>query len=214
MTFNTYEFELEPLHYDYAALEPFIDAETMYFHHDKHLKTYVDNLNEALKNYPELQKLTLVDLILNYNSFPEDVRDKIRNNAGGVFNHNLFFNIMGPPKGEQPIGAFMNDLLKYFGTFEAFKKELKNAALNRFGSGWGWLVMDDKCGLKVISTANQDSPLNMNLCPILPLDVWEHAYYLKYQNRRSEYIDNWFNVVDWSKVNENYLYCLKCASCI
>lgn len=214
MIFNTYKFELEPLHYDYAALEPFIDAETMYFHHDKHLKTYVDNLNEALKNYPELQKLTLVDLILNYNSFPEEVRDKIRNNAGGVFNHNLFFNIMGPSKGEQPIGAFMNDLLKYFGSFENLKKELKNAALNRFGSGWSWLVMDDKCSLKVISTANQDSPLNMNLCPILPLDVWEHAYYLKYQNRRSEYIDNWFNVVDWRKVNENYLYCLKCASCI
>lgn len=214
MIFDTYEFNLKPLPYNYDALEPFIDAETMQLHHDKHLKTYVDNLNAALKDYPELQKLTLIDLILNYNNLPEEIRDKVKNNAGGVYNHNLFFNIMGPPKGEQPIGAFMNAILKDFGSLENLKEELKSASLDRFGSGWGWLVMDNKCNLKVISTMNQDTPLNMNLCPIIPLDVWEHAYYLKYQNRRSEYIDNWFNVVDWNKVSENYFYCLKCASCI
>ncbi|HHX80959.1 MAG TPA: superoxide dismutase [Acholeplasmataceae bacterium] len=201
---TTYPFELKPLPYAYDALEPFIDKETMHLHHDKHHQAYVNNLNKALENYPELHNKTLLELLQNLKKLPEEIQTAVRNNGGGVFNHNLFFDGMTPDSSKMPVGNLAKAIDRAFGSFENFKETFKKAALGRFGSGWAWLVSDENGDVKIVSTANQDVPLNLTVNPILEIDVWEHAYYLKYQNRRAEYIDNWFNVIDWNKAE--YIY--------
>lgn len=202
-----YPFQLQPLNYSYDALEPYIDAETVHIHHDKHLKTYVDNLNKALEQYPEYQNWTLEQLVKYYMRLPVALQTAVRNNAGGVYNHNLYFDLMGKPNSTQPEGTLLIAIENIFGSVEEFQKLFKAAALAQFGSGWAWLVMDRYGKLKIIQTANQDTPLPQNVCPILLIDVWEHAYYLKYQNRRGDYVNNWWNVVNWNKVAENYRRC-------
>lgn len=197
-------FELPPLPYDYSALEPHIDTQTMQIHHDKHHGTYVTNLNTALANYPDLHNQTIVDILRNINNVPEAVRTAVRNNGGGHANHSMFWEIMGPNGGGEPTGAVADAINKAFGDFNSFKQQINDAGVKRFGSGWAWLVQDANGKLQVISTANQDSPFMDGLTPILGVDVWEHAYYLKYQNRRPDYIDAWWNVVDWERV-EKYL---------
>ena len=201
---ETYPFKLKSLPYDYDALEPFIDKETMHYHHDKHHLAYVNNLNKALENYPELHDKTLIWLLQNLENLPEAIQTAVRNNGGGVLNHNLFFDGMTPASSKAPVGRLAEAINRDFGSFENFKETFKKAALGRFGSGWAWLVSDENGNLKIVSTANQDVPMNLRVNPILEIDVWEHAYYLKYQNRRAEYIDNWFNVIDWNKAEELY----------
>lgn len=194
---KTYPFELTPLPYAYDALEPYIDAGTMHFHHDKHLKTYVDNLNNALKDYPQYHSWTLERLLRELDSLPAEIRGAVRNNGGGVYNHDLFFALMAP------VGqAVPERVAASFGGEAGWKKEMKAAALGQFGSGFAWLVQDDTGKLGITALPNQDNPLSISLYPVLPLDVWEHAYYLKYQNLRADYIDAWFHVVNWSAVSE------------
>ena len=176
----------------------------MHLHHDKHHQSYVNNLNKALENYPELHNKTLLELLQNLKKLPEEIQTAVRNNGGGVFNHNLFFDGMTPDSSKMPVGNLAKAIDRAFGSFENFKETFKKAALGRFGSGWAWLVSDENGDVKIVSTANQDVPLNLTVNPILEIDVWEHAYYLKYQNRRAEYIDNWFNVIDWNKAE--YIY--------
>lgn len=198
------QFELKPLPYAYDALEPYIDKETMMLHHDKHEKAYLDNLNKAIAKYPELYKKGLEGILKDLNSVPEDIRETVKNNAGGVYNHDFFWTIMSPQKDMIPKGDLLKAINKDFGSFDNFKAKFKDAALGRFGSGWAWLVLGKDGKLSIISTANQDSPISQGLTPILGIDVWEHAYYLKYQNRRGDYIDNWWNVVNWKQVEDNY----------
>jgi len=197
-------FKLPPLPYSYDALEPYIDAETMKIHHQKHHGTYVEKLNEAINKYPELKDKSLEYLLTNLDRLPADVREKVRNNGGGHYNHSLFWTLMGKNKGGEPQGKLKQDIIKSFGTFENFKKEFKTAALDRFGSGWAWLVKDKDGKLKILSTANQDSPIMMGVSPIMGLDVWEHAYYLNYQNRRPDYISAFWNVVNWNEVAKRF----------
>lgn len=199
-----YPFTIKPLPYSYDALEPYIDRKTMELHHDKHYRGYVDNLNKALRPYPEFHNIPLEDLLENISALPQQIRQDVRNNGGGVFNHEFYFNIMQPYNSTQPHRKLADIIKKQYGNLSNFKSKYKEAALNRFGSGWAWLVNDSAGNLSIITTPNQDTPLHAGLNPILPLDVWEHAYYLKYNNRRGEYIDNWFNVIDWKKANENY----------
>ena len=195
--------ELPPLPYDYKALEPHIDEQTMRIHHDKHHGTYVTNLNAALEKHPDLQRKSAEDLVRSINSVPEDIRTAVRNNGGGHVNHTMFWEIMGPGKGGAPGGAIADAITSSFGSFDAFKEQLQKAGLGRFGSGWAWLI--DAGGKLVIeSTANQDSPLMEGKKPILGVDVWEHAYYLKYQNRRGDYLTAWWNVVNWDAVNKRF----------
>ena len=194
-------FELPKLPYAEDALEPYIDAQTMNIHHTKHHQTYVTNLNAAIEKHPELSNKSLEDLLSDLNAVPEDIRTAVRNHGGGTYNHNLFWEIMGPKMGQGPTGALTKALEASFGSFDAFKDEFTKAATTRFGSGWAWLVTKGE-GLAVVSTANQDTPLSEGMTPILGLDVWEHAYYLKYQNRRPEYISNWWNVVNWDEVSK------------
>ncbi|MBO8142372.1 MAG: superoxide dismutase [Firmicutes bacterium] len=194
--------ELPALPYAHNALEPYIDEQTMQIHHGKHHATYVNNLNAALEKYPQLKDKSVEELLRDINSVPEDIRTAVRNNGGGHANHTLFWKIMGPNAGGNPTGAVADAINQAFGSFEKFKEEFTKAATTRFGSGWAWLVVDRDGSLKVTSTPNQDSPLMDGQTPILGLDVWEHAYYLKYQNRRPEYIQNWWNVVNWNAVNE------------
>ena len=196
--------ELPALPYPYDALEPYIDARTMEIHHTKHHQGYVNKLNAALEKYPDLQKVPLEELLRNIASVPEDIRTAVRNNGGGHVNHSLFWTIMGPNGGGQPSGALAAAIEAAFGSFDAFKEAFSQAAATRFGSGWAWLVVDAFGNLKVYSTPNQDSPYMDGFTPILGLDVWEHAYYLKYQNRRPEYIQNWWNVVNWDEVARRY----------
>lgn len=195
-----YKYELPKLPYAYIALEPYIDEETMVLHHDKHHATYVNNLNAALEGYPELQERSLEDLLTNLGSLPSAVQTAVRNNGGGHYNHTLFWESMGPGGGGKPSGVLADRINRDFGSFDNFKETLSKAALTRFGSGWAWLVEDPAGKLSVVSTANQDTPLSENLNPVLLLDVWEHAYYLKYQNRRADYISAWWNVVNWDNV--------------
>jgi len=192
-------FELPKLPYAVDALEPYIDAQTMTIHHDKHHQAYITNLNAALEKHPELAGKSLEDLLSDLNAVPEDIRMAVRNHGGGTWNHNVFWEIMGPKMGGTPSGELTKALEKAFGSFDAFKSEFEKAAVGRFGSGWAWLVRKGD-GLAVVSTANQDTPLSEGLTPILAIDVWEHAYYLKYQNRRPEYVSNWWNVVNWEAV--------------
>src|SRR4030067_969437 len=193
---------LPELGYDYNALEPFIDEQTMRVHHTKHHQTYVDKLYEALEGHKDLQEKSVEELIKGLNKIPEDIRMAIRNHGGGHLNHSFFWPLL--KKGEKPSGEIAKEIDKAFGSFEGFKKEFTKAAIGRFGSGWAWLVMN-KGKLEIMSTANQDSPLSEGKTPLLTIDVWEHAYYLKYVNRRAEYVENFFNVINWKKVNENFL---------
>jgi superoxide dismutase, Fe-Mn family len=199
-------YELPALPYDYAALEPHIDAETMKFHHDKHHQTYVTNLNGAIEKHPELGSKKVDELLADLNAIPEDIRGVVRNNGGGHSNHTMFWTIMapaGPEVGGEPTGAIGEQITKDFGSFEAFKKTFNETTAKQFGSGWGWLVFKDG-KLTILTTANQDSPLSQGLYPILGNDVWEHAYYLKYQNRRPDYLAAWWNVVNWAEVNNRF----------
>ena len=199
-------YELPPLPYAYEALEPFIDKETMHLHHDKHHQAYVTNANGALEKHPELGGKSVDDLLRDLNSVPEDVRTVLRNNAGGHSNHSMFWNIMAPPKsggGGAPAGPLADQIKADFGDFEAFKKTFNETTAKQFGSGWGWLVLQGG-KLKIITTPNQDSPLSQGLYPVLGNDVWEHAYYLKYQNRRPEYLAAWWNVVNWAEVAKRF----------
>lgn len=194
---ETYPFRLPELPYAYHALEPFIDQRTMYFHHDKHLKTYIDNLNKALEAYPEYQTWTLEELLTRLPELPEELRTPVRNNGGGVYNHEMYFHLMAPAG--QP---FSTEVAEAFGGEDNWKRQMKAAALGQFGSGFVWLVRDTTGALKIIALPNQDNPLTIGLQPILPLDVWEHAYYLKHQNLRSDYIDDWFHVINWNAVEQ------------
>ena len=197
---------LPPLPYDAAALEPHIDAQTMQIHHGKHHNAYVTNLNAALEKAPELASKSLEDLLANLNSAPEAVRGPIRNNGGGHWNHSLFWTLMAPKAGGEPTGAVAQAITSSFGDFAKFREQFKAAAVGRFGSGWAWLVADgDK--LAITSSPNQDNPIMDGKKPssiLLGLDVWEHAYYLKYQNRRPDYIDAWWNVVNWAEVSKRH----------
>jgi Fe-Mn family superoxide dismutase len=195
-------YELPPLPYDYAALEPHIDAETMKLHHDKHHQTYINNVNAALATHPDLAAKSVDDLISDLNAVPEDIRGVVRNNGGGHSNHSMFWTIMGPASGA-PSGPIADQITADFGDFDAFKKTFNETTAKQFGSGWGWLVIQGG-KLKVITTANQDSPLSQGLYPILGNDVWEHAYYLKYQNKRPDYLAAWWNVVNWAEVNKRF----------
>ncbi len=194
---------LPALPYDFAALEPHIDTQTMQIHHGKHHQAYVNNLNAALDKHAELHQKTLEELLRNINSVPEDIRTAVRNNAGGHHNHSLFWTIMAPKGGGEPSGVLGDAIGKTFGGFPKFKEQFVAAATTRFGSGWAWLT---KTGgkLEISSSANQDSPLMDGKVPILGLDVWEHAYYLKYQNRRPDYISAWWNVVNWPEVAKRF----------
>lgn len=202
---NRYPFELKPLPYEYNALEPHIDEATMKLHHDKHLKAYVDKLNEIVGPYPEFHNWYLETFLCNIHSLPNTLQTPIRNNAGGVYNHNLFFSLLSSKDTNSiPIGNLAEKIEKDFGSYENFKEKFKEAALSRFGSGYAWLVIDRNKNLKIITTANQNTPLELNLYPVLVIDVWEHAYYLKYNNRRNEYIDNFFSVLNFKKAEELY----------
>lgn len=192
---------LPELPYAYDALEPHIDARTMEIHHTKHHQTYINNLNAALEKHPELADKPLHELLADLNSVPADIRTAVRNNGGGHFNHSLFWNYLTPDSQGKPDGDLAAAIDKAFGSFDDFKKEFAAAATTRFGSGWAWLIADKDKNLKVVSTANQDTPLEDGT-PLLGLDVWEHAYYLNYQNRRPDYIQAFFNVVNWNTVAE------------
>ncbi len=200
-----YPFVNLPLPYSYDALEPYIDEQTMHLHHDKHLQTYIDNLNKILKDYPWLQKMNLEQLVRGRFKLPQDKYIQLHNNAGGVYNHRFFFDGLSPQSEKEPVGNLTNAINDSFGNFYNLKEEFKKAALSVFGSGYAWLVCRNKSRkLEIVTTHNQGSPIEMCLNPILTIDVWEHAYYLKYHNVRAEYIDNWFNVIDWSKADTNY----------
>lgn len=197
-------FELPKLPYDYNALEPHIDAQTMTIHHTKHHNAYLTKLNAALEGQSGLASKSIEEILANLDSVPESIRGAIRNHGGGYANHNLFWQVMAPGAGGEPTGALAEAITKTFGSFAGFQEKFTAAATGRFGSGWAWLVVDKAGNLSVVDTPNQDSPLSQGLTPILGLDVWEHAYYLNYQNRRPDYIAAWWNVVNWSKVNELY----------
>jgi Fe-Mn family superoxide dismutase len=196
-------FQLPPLPYAFDALEPHIDARTMEIHHGKHHATYVTNLNAALEKYPALQSKSIEALLREINSVPEEIRTAVRNNGGGHMNHTLFWEIMGPNAGGEPTGALADAINQSFGSFAAFKEQFAKAGLGRFGSGWAWLIKQDG-RLIIESTANQDQPIMEGKIAILGLDVWEHAYYLKYQNRRADYIAAWWNVVNWNEVARRF----------
>lgn len=197
-------YEVAPLPYPYDALEPHIDARTMEIHHTKHHAAYVSKVNAALEKHPNIAAKPIEDVLRNISTVPEDVRQAVINNGGGHANHTLFWKIMGAGKGGAPKGPLADGIKKVWGGFDKFKDEFSNAAATRFGSGWAWLGLDANGKLHVGSTANQDSPLMHGHTPILGLDVWEHAYYLKYQNRRPDYIAAWWNVVNWDMVSEIY----------
>jgi Fe-Mn family superoxide dismutase len=192
---------LPPLPYAFDALEPHIDAKTMEIHHGKHHAAYVNNLNAALEKHADLQSKSIEDLLRNINAVPETARTAVRNNGGGHANHTMFWQVMGPNAGGAPSGAIADAINGSFGSFDKFKEELKKAAVGRFGSGWAWVVADGN-RLVIESSANQDSPLMEGKKPVFGVDVWQHAYYLKYQNRRPDYVDAWWNVVNWAEVNK------------
>jgi len=197
-------YELPPLPYDYSALEPYIDTQTMQLHHDKHHAAYVTNVNAALQNNSEFASLPIDELMRRLNDVPENIRTAVRNNGGGHVNHSMFWKIMTPNGGGEPTGELASAIQQAFGSFDAFKTALNDAGVKRFGSGWTWLVLDRSGKIQVMSTANQDSPLTEGLYPVMGNDVWEHAYYLKYQNRRPEYLNAWWNVVNWNEIARRY----------
>ncbi len=197
-------FKLPKLPYEYGALEPYIDAQTMEIHYTRHHQAYIDNLNKALEAHPDLAKKSLEELLTQLKQLPESIQTAVRNNAGGHFNHSLFWQWMKKNGGGQPKGPLADEIKNTFGSFDEFQKKFNDAAKTRFGSGWSWLVRDTSGKLAVISTANQDATIMNGLQPLLGLDVWEHAYYLKYQWRRPDYINAWWNVVNWDRVIELY----------
>jgi superoxide dismutase, Fe-Mn family len=197
-------YELPPLPYDYNALEPYIDEETMHLHHDKHHQAYVNNLNAALQGQSQFENMSIDDLVRNLNSVPEAIRTAVRNNGGGHANHSMFWQIMKANGGGEPTGDLANAITSTFGSFDQFKAAFNDAGTKRFGSGWAWLVIGTDGKLAVTSTANQDSPLTDGLYPVMGNDVWEHAYYLKYQNRRPDYLAAWWNVVNWDEVAKRF----------
>ncbi len=196
-------FSLPNLPYAFNALEPHIDARTMEIHHDKHHQGYVNNLNKAIEKHPELADKSVEDLLKDLNSIPEDIRTAVRNNGGGHFNHSMFWQIMSPKGGGEPSGDLAKAINTAFGDFASFKDKFSSTAAGQFGSGWGWLVKSGS-GLAVVSTPNQDNPVSSGQTPILGVDVWEHAYYLNYQNRRPDYITAWWNVVNWDEVAKRF----------
>lgn len=197
-------YKLPELNYSYDALEPHFDKETMEIHHTKHHQGYTNNLNAALDKHPELKDKDLELILKDINSVPEDIRVAVRNNGGGYLNHKLFWETLAPASNQAPSGDLKEAMDSAFGSFDSFKEKISTAAASRFGSGWAWLVLKEDKTLDVISTANQDNPLMDGLRPLLGIDVWEHAYYLKYQNKRPEYITNWFSLINWAKVEELY----------
>lgn len=197
-------YQLPKLPYGYDALEPHIDTETMHLHHEKHHNTYVTNLNAAIEKHPELGEKSIEELISDMDAIPEDIRTAVRNNGGGHANHTFFWNIMAPNAGGEPVGELKTAIDETFGSFTEFKALLKAAATTRFGSGWAWLVLKDG-KLEITSTPNQDSPLMEGATPIIGLDVWEHAYYLNYRNVRPDYVDAFWNLVDWNKANDIFV---------
>ena len=196
-------FTLPDLPYEVDALEPYIDAKTMEIHHGKHHQAYINNLNAALENYPDLQKKSVMSLVANLNDVPEEIRTAVRNNGGGHANHAMFWRSMSPKGGGAPSGKLGDAIDETFGSFDAFKAQFAKAGMTRFGSGWAWLVFGAD-GLSIMSTANQDNPISEGFVPLLGVDVWEHAYYLNYQNRRGDYLDAWWNVVKWDYVSSGY----------
>lgn len=197
-----YPFALPPLPFAYDALAPGLDEKTMHFHHDKHFAAYVDNLNKLLEGHPEYHTWSLEKLCQEWPELPEDIRQGVRNNAGGVYNHDLYFKTLAPTPATAPSGELANAVARDFGDTAALRSAMKAAALGQFGSGWAWLVNDRDGRLSIQKTPNQDTPLP--LCPLLCCDVWEHAYYLQYQNRRADYFDAWWLLVDWPQVSETY----------
>jgi superoxide dismutase, Fe-Mn family len=197
------KYSLPDLPYDYSALEPHIDARTMEIHHTKHHQTYIDKANAALEGQDELAQMSVEELLRNFSKVPSDIEKPLRNNGGGHANHSLFWTIMGPDGGGDPSGAIADAISDTFGSFKQFQEKFTEAGINQFGSGWAWLILDGG-NLAVISTPNQDSPLMDGKTPILGCDVWEHAYYLKYQNKRPDYIEAWWNVVNWDEVNRRF----------
>ena len=204
MKTETYPFVARPLPYEYDALIPVLDGETMHFHHDRHYKTYVDNLNHTLADYPELQRLSLKELLSDIEALPPQAQTPIRNNGGGVFNHELYFDSMKSPVGQEPSGALAEAIDRDFGSYKQWKEQMKQAAVSKFGSGWAWLVADENGQLSILQTANQDVPDLKKYTPIFLVDVWEHAYYLQYQNRRADYVEGWFDLINWRKAGKRY----------
>lgn len=205
-----YPFTNPPLPYAYDALEPYIDAKTMELHHDRHLQTYVDNLNTILENYPEYQELSLPQLIDYLDFIPASIRTPVKNNAGGVYNHIFFFSLLKPADSTTesiPDNALTAHIISQFGSIENFRQAFTKAALSVFGSGYAWLVRDPYGQLRIVTTANQDTPLNATLCPVLNFDVWEHAYYLKHYNKRADYITDWFHIINWEQADRNFTIC-------
>ena len=198
-------YKLPELKYPYDALEPFIDAKTMETHHGKHHKTYVERFNTALQGRGALEGKSGEEILCCLESVPEDIRGAVKNNGGGAVNHTLFWQVIGPKAGGEPKGPVAEAIAKEFGAFKAFREKFSDAAATQFGSGWAWLVLNKDDKLEIVKTANQDSPLSVGKKPVLAIDVWEHAYYLKYQNRRPEYIEAFYNVINWNAVNDLYL---------
>lgn len=203
-----YPFVNTPLNYTYDALEPNIDAKTMELHHNRHLQKYIDELNKVLEENPRLQALSLDELVRIAPNLPVKIRDDVRNNAGGVYNHRMFFDGIAPAENFETTGALGKAILKKYGNFDSFYKSMADAAMSVFGSGYAWLVLG-KNGLETVITHNQDTPLSRGMCPIIALDVWEHAYYLKHYNDRRAYIDDLFRVIDWSAANKRYTQCIQ-----
>ena len=199
-----YPFTNPPLPYPYEAMEPYIDTLTMHLHHDRHLQTYVDNLNRILKDYPAYHQLSLEELLMYQKSLPPEIQTGVRNNAGGVYNHIMYFSCLKNPGMEEPPHPLNQMIAKYFKDYSGFQTEFTNAALSVFGSGYVWLVADAFGRLLILTSANQDCPLSENLFPLLNLDVWEHAYYLKHYNERAAYISDWFHIVNWDQAAANY----------
>ena len=197
-------FALPPLPYDFSALEPHIDAQTMEIHHDRHHQAYINNLNAAIEKHPELGSKSIEELLSDLAAIPEDIRTVVRNNGGGHYNHSMFWEIMGPGAGGEPTGAVGAAISSAFGDYATFKETLTKAAVGQFGSGWGWLVKDASGKLSIFGRPNQDTPLSEGLTPVLGVDVWEHASYLKYQNKRPDYVTAWFNTINWEAVNKRF----------
>jgi Fe-Mn family superoxide dismutase len=202
-----YPFVNPPLPYAYEALEPFIDTKTMHLHHDRHLQTYVNNLNNTLKDYPELQSWSLENLIINADRLPGAIQQSVKNNGGGVYNHIFYFDGMTNSETRAQAGMLYPAIMKDFGSIEKFYNEFQHQALSVFGSGYAWLVVDQNGNLEIMTSANQDTPIAQNLCPVAAIDVWEHAYYLKHYNERAAYIEDWFHVVNWEHAGELYKNC-------
>ena len=211
MKAEVYPFVVRPLPYEYDALVPVLDQETLMFHHDKHYKTYVDNLNNALADYPEQQKKSLVELLSDISGLPDAIQTAVRNNGGGVYNHELYFDSMKGAVGQEPSGALAEAIDRDFGSYRQWKEQMKQAAVSKFGSGWAWLVSDRDGKLSIVQTSNQDVPDLEKYVPILLIDVWEHAYYLQYQNRRADYVEGWFGLINWRKAGKRYEDCLATA---